>query len=92
MNSRNPTFPTLSVLGKQLRCDNPRKQDPLMLRLWDHDHNQAPEFIGEAKTTLAELRKGGPEHGWQMFDKIKQREKKGYVDSGRLKLVKVSAV
>jgi hypothetical protein len=92
MNNRNPVFPTINVQSLKLRCDNPRKQDPLMLRIWDHDRDSAPDFIGEIKTTLDELREGGPKHGWQMFDKIKQRDVKGYVDSGRLKLLKVKAV
>jgi Ca2+-dependent lipid-binding protein len=84
-----PVWPKVKVKAKHLVCEDRKKKDPVLIRVYDWKKDKPPDLIGAAKTTLSELKAGGREGGWELINRELQKTKKKYENSGVVTLVKM---
>jgi len=90
-NTLNPRWRQFEVSSSQLCGGSDEGQ--ILIKCYDYDEASAPDLIGECTTTLKELKKIKKEIvEWDLINPRKQSKKRGYKNSGKLKLLACTVV
>jgi hypothetical protein len=81
-----PVWPPLELKAKRFMTAG-RKTDPIMIKVWDWNKSNPPDYIGEFSSTLQEMRTARDMEFLCINSELKSKNKAKYKHSGIITLV-----